>query len=141
MRDSQAHVETSSGRPQGRLSRTPDSVRDRIIGLRTELIARGLDAGPATITWHLGREGLPAPSTSTIRRVLHAAGLVVPEPGKRPRSSPVRSKARLGPDRERWTHRADRRQPSRAKWGAVRGGGGSGRAGPPSRNAVLTVDR
>ena len=51
-----------------------------------ELIAGGLDAGPVTFAWHIGREGLPMPSTSTIRRVLHAAGLVVPEPQKRPRS-------------------------------------------------------
>ena len=43
-----------------------------------QLTADGLDAGPATIGWHLGREGLPVPSTSTIRRVLHAAGLVCP---------------------------------------------------------------
>jgi transposase InsO family protein len=33
------------------------------------------------------------PSTSTIRRVLHAAGLVVPEPRKRPRSSWIRFEA------------------------------------------------
>jgi transposase InsO family protein len=56
-------------------------------GHRRHLIGRGLDAGPATIAWHLGREGLPVPSSSTIRRILHAAGLVVPEPRKRPRSS------------------------------------------------------
>ena len=37
---------------------------------------------------------LPVPSTSTIRRVLHAAGLVVPEPRKRPRSSWLRFEAR-----------------------------------------------
>jgi transposase InsO family protein len=54
---------------------------------------RGLDAGPATIGWHLEREGLPVPSTSTIRRILHAAGLVVPEPHKRPRSSWIRFEA------------------------------------------------
>lgn len=54
----------------------------RIVELRTELSARGLDAGLATLAWHLGREGLPAPSTSTIRRILHAAGLVVPEPSR-----------------------------------------------------------
>lgn len=42
---------------------------------------------PGTSAWHLEREGLATPSTSTIRRVLHAAGLVVPEPRKRPRSS------------------------------------------------------
>jgi transposase InsO family protein len=80
-------VEPRSRRPRTCPGRTPDAVRDRIITLRIELTARGLDAGPATIAWHLGREGLPAPSTSTIRRVLHAAGLVVPEPRKRPRSS------------------------------------------------------
>ncbi len=80
-------VEPRSRRPRTSPGRTPDAVRDRIIGLRIVLTARGLDAGPATIAWHLGREGLPGPSTSTIRRVLHAAGLVVPEPRKRPRSS------------------------------------------------------
>ena len=53
----------------------------------------GLDAGPVTIAWHLGREGLPVPSTSTVRRVLNAAGLVVPEPRKRPRSSWIRFEA------------------------------------------------
>jgi transposase InsO family protein len=50
----------------------------------------GLDAGPVTIGWHLEREGLPALSTSTIRRILHRAGLIVPEPRKRPRSSYTR---------------------------------------------------
>jgi transposase InsO family protein len=80
-------VDPRSRRPRTSPGRTPDAVRDRIIALRLELTARGLDAGPATIAWHLGREDLAAPSTSTIRRVLHAAGLVVPEPRKRPRSS------------------------------------------------------
>ena len=80
-------IEPRSRRPRTSPGRTPDAVRGRIIALRIELTARGLDAGPATIAWHLGREGLPAPSTSTIRRVLHLAGLVVPEPRKRPRSS------------------------------------------------------
>jgi transposase InsO family protein len=53
----------------------------------------GSDAGPVTIAWHLEGEGLLAPSTSTIRRILHAAGLVVPEPRKRPRSSWIRFEA------------------------------------------------
>jgi transposase InsO family protein len=68
-------------------------VRDRIVALRTGLSARGLDAGPVTIAWHLEREDMPVPSTSTIRRVLHAAGLVTPEPHKRPRSSWLRFEA------------------------------------------------
>jgi hypothetical protein len=73
--------------------RTPDAGRTRIVQLRTELAGRGLDAGPVTIAWHLDREGRTAPSSSTIRRILHAAGLVTPEPRKRPRSSWLRFEA------------------------------------------------
>lgn len=80
-------LEARSRRPLTHPRRTPAAVRTRIVELRTELSAHGLDAGPVTIAWHLEREGHPAPSASTIRRVLHAAGLVVPEPRKRPRSS------------------------------------------------------
>jgi transposase InsO family protein len=82
-----------SRRPHTSPHGTSDEVRGRIVALRIELTAGGLDAGPATIAWHLEREGLPAPSTSTIRRILHAAGLVVPEPRKRPRSSWIRFEA------------------------------------------------
>jgi transposase InsO family protein len=80
-------LEPRSRRPLTHPRQTPGAVRVRIVELRTGLTAHGLDAGPVTIAWHLGREGHAAPSTSTIRRVLHAAGLVVPEPRKRPRSS------------------------------------------------------
>ena len=86
-------LEPRSRRPHTSPHGTPDAVRDRITALRIELVAGGLDAGPATIAWHLGREGLPVPSISTIRRILHAAGLVVPEPHKRPRSSWIRFEA------------------------------------------------
>ncbi|OFW52330.1 MAG: transposase [Actinobacteria bacterium RBG_16_70_17] len=86
-------LEQRSRRPRSNPGRTPEPVRERIIALRTELMGRGLDAGPVTIAWHLGREGLATPSTSTIRRILHAAGLVTPEPRKRPRSSWIRFEA------------------------------------------------
>jgi transposase InsO family protein len=86
-------LEPRSRRPRSNPRRTPEAVRARIVGLRAELIAHGFDAGPVTIAWHLGREGRTAPSTSTIRRILHAAGLVVPEPRKRPRSSWIRFEA------------------------------------------------
>ena len=46
-----------------------------------------------TIAWNLEREGFTPPSTSTIRRILHAAGLITPEPRKRPRSSIIRFQA------------------------------------------------
>jgi transposase InsO family protein len=86
-------LEPRSRRPLSNPGHTPDATRDRIVALRRELTAHGLDAGPVTIAWHLEREGRPAPSTSTIRRILHAAGLVVPEPRKRPRSSWIRFEA------------------------------------------------
>jgi transposase InsO family protein len=86
-------LEPGSRRPHTSPQRTSPELADRIVQLRTQLAAHGLDAGPVTIAWHLEREGLRAPSTSTIRRILHAAGLVVPEPRKRPRSSYARFEA------------------------------------------------
>lgn len=88
-----AALEPRCRRPLTNPARTPERVRARIVELRTELSARGLDAGPVTIAWHLAGEDLPVPSTSTIRRILHAAGLVVPAPRKRPRSSWIRFEA------------------------------------------------
>ncbi|MEN2742204.1 IS481 family transposase [Microbacterium sp. X-17] len=86
-------VEPRSRAPHTSPQQTAPEVRERVVQLRQELIGNGLDAGPATIAWHLEHEGLPAPSTSTIRRILHEAGLVVPEPRKRPRSSYIRFQA------------------------------------------------
>ena len=83
-------LEPLSRRPRTSPQLTPDAVRQRIVALRLELTRRGLDGGPVTIAWHLAEAGLRSPSTSTIRRILHAAGLVVPEPHKRPRSSYIR---------------------------------------------------
>lgn len=81
-------VEPRSRAPRTSPHQVTDQVRDRILHLRAELTGNGLDAGPVTISWHLEREGLPAPST--IRRILHTAGLITPEPRKRPRSSYLR---------------------------------------------------
>src|SRR5437763_2872565 len=80
-------LEPRSRRPHTTPIAIPCDVRGRVIELRRGLTADGLDAGPVTIVWHLEQEGLNAPSTSTIRRILHQAGLIVPEPRKRPRSS------------------------------------------------------
>jgi transposase InsO family protein len=82
-------LEPRSRRPRTTPIATSETVRERVIELRGRLTADGLDAGPVTIGWHLEQEGLPTPSTSTIRRILHGAGLITPEPRKRPRSSYV----------------------------------------------------
>src|ERR1700733_5456522 len=86
-------LETRSRRPRTNPAQTSEEVRERVIALRGRLSADGLDAGPVTIAWHLELAGLRAPSTSTIRRILHQAGLITPEPRKRPRSSYVRFQA------------------------------------------------
>ena len=86
-------VDPRSRRPASNPAGTPDLVRDRIIELRQRLTGDGLDAGPVTIAWHLEQEGHRPPSTSTIRRILHSAGLVTPEPKKRPKSSYIRFEA------------------------------------------------
>jgi transposase InsO family protein len=83
-------LEPRSRRPKSTPIATPEDVRRRVLELRSQLTSDGLDAGPVTIGWHLDREGLRAPSTSTIRRILRQAGLITPEPRKRPRSSYTR---------------------------------------------------
>jgi transposase InsO family protein len=67
-------------------------VVGRIVELRQALLGAGDDAGPVTISWHLAQEGVSV-SPATISRQLHKAGLVVPQPQKRPRSSWVRFEA------------------------------------------------
>ena len=83
-------LEPRSRRPTTSSRRTPDIVRDRIVELRQHLTAEGLDAGPVTIAWHLDRESGTSPAISTIRRILLDAGLISPQPSKRPRSSYMR---------------------------------------------------
>lgn len=93
MSDDCLAIEPRSRRPHTSPLRTSVAVCDRIVEFRTEFVAHGLDAGPATIAWHLERGGLGAPSTSTVRRILVAAGLVTSEPHKRPRSTWIRFEA------------------------------------------------
>ena len=83
-------LEPRSRRPNSNPARTSEEVRERIVELRSRLVAEGLDAGPVTIAWHLEREGLKAPAAATISRILTAAGLVLAQPRKRPRSSYTR---------------------------------------------------
>ena len=75
--------------------RTPEALEEEIVALRTELTELGVDAGAATIAYHLSLRYPKVPSVSTIWRVLRRRGFVVPEPRKRPCSSWVRFEATL----------------------------------------------
>ncbi len=70
-------LEPRSRRPRTNPAATSEDVRQRVIELRSQLTADGLDAGPVTIAWHLEREGFKAPAPATIHRILTRAGLIV----------------------------------------------------------------
>ena len=86
-----AAYQPRSRRPRTSPSKISDASVELILQLRRDLAAAGLDAGPDTICWHLKERHGVEVSASTIRRRLVAAGLEVPEPRKRPKSSHVRS--------------------------------------------------
>ena len=88
-------VEKQSTRPKSNPHAAPAATIEAVLALRAQLTGQGLEAGPHTQATHLERQGLPAPSVTTIWRILTRAGLVVPEPRKRPRRSYIRFEADL----------------------------------------------
>ena len=88
-------VEKKSTRPRSNPHATGDDTVARIVALRHELTAAGLDAGPHTLHAHLQRQGPPVPSVTTIWRILTRQGLVTAEPRKRPKRSYLRFEADL----------------------------------------------
>jgi transposase InsO family protein/transposase-like protein len=80
-------LEPRSRAPKTSPGRIAADVEEAILALRKDLADLGVDHGPSTIQWHLGRAGRRAPSEATIWRVLVRRGFVVPEPRKRPTAS------------------------------------------------------
>jgi transposase len=91
----EAAFQPRSRRPRTSPRAIPESTTELIIRLRKELAGQGLDAGPHTIAWHLEHHHHLRVSPATISRYLARAGLVVPEPSKRPKSSYIRFAAEL----------------------------------------------
>ena len=91
----EAAFEPRSRRPRSSPSMVSDVVNEHIVNLRVELDSQGLDAGPETIKWHLHQHHNIDVSISTIRRRLLAAGLIEPQPKKRPKRSYIRFEAEL----------------------------------------------
>src|SRR5271165_103039 len=76
-----------SRRPHRSPARIADLYEDEIVALHKVLADDGLDAGAATIHYHLAQRYRRPPSVSTIFRVLKARGFVALQPQKRPKSS------------------------------------------------------
>ncbi len=86
-------LEPRSKQPKNVAHALDGAVIERIVELRRTLSAQGLDSGPATIRWHLTHHHGVTVAESTIMRHLRAAGLVTPQPKKRPRTSYIRFEA------------------------------------------------
>jgi transposase InsO family protein len=94
-----AEGEAASGPRSRRPKTSPAAISDAtvelIVALRKELAGQGLDAGPDTICWHLQHHHRIKVSPATVSRYLMRAGLVIPEPKKRLKSSRIRFAAEL----------------------------------------------
>src|SRR5436190_21773509 len=65
--DGLAGLEERSRRPHRSPGRLPLAVEDAVVELRKRLSEDGLDAGPATIAWHLARRGVGRATRSAAR--------------------------------------------------------------------------
>jgi transposase InsO family protein len=88
--EGEAASEPRSRRPRTSPSAVSTDTAELIVRLRKDLAGQGLDAGPHTIAWHLREHHQVTVSPATISRRLARAGLVIPAPAKRPKSSYVR---------------------------------------------------
>jgi transposase InsO family protein len=93
--EGEAAFEPRSRRPQTSPKAISEESVGLITGLRKDLAGQGLDAGPHTIAWHLAHRHRIRVSPATISRYLARAGLVTPDPAKRPKSSYLRFEAQL----------------------------------------------
>jgi transposase InsO family protein len=93
--EGEAAFEPRSRRPRTSPRAIPDATVSLITKLRKDLAGQGLDAGPGTIAWHLEHHHRIRVSAATVSRYLARAGLVTPEPRKRPKSSYLRFEAEL----------------------------------------------
>lgn len=93
--EGEAAFEPRSRRPHTCPTAIPPDTIAMIVRLRKELTQAGLDAGPATLVWHLQQHHQTRVSTATVARILTREGLITPAPKKRPKASYIRFEAEM----------------------------------------------
>ena len=88
-------IEPRSKRPHSNPRAIDDATVARILALRADLERQGFDAGASTIAAHLVRESGTSPAIATIWNILSRAGVITPQPRKRPRRTYIRFAADL----------------------------------------------
>lgn len=91
--EGEAAFEPLSRAPASSPGATPPQTVELVLRLRKQLDESGLDAGADTIGWHLTHHHATTLSRATINRILVRAGVVTPDPSKRPKSSYIRFQA------------------------------------------------
>jgi len=88
-------LEPRTQRPHTSPNAISEDMVTLICHMRRTLSADGHDAGPRSIAARLERAGHTPPAISTIWHTLTKAGLITPQPRKRPKSSYIRFQADL----------------------------------------------
>jgi transposase InsO family protein len=85
--EGEAAFQPRSRRPHSQPTAISMATAELIIRLRHQLAGQGLDAGAHTIAWHLDQQHQLSVSEATIWRTLQRAGLITPEPKKKPKAA------------------------------------------------------
>jgi hypothetical protein len=80
-------METASTKPATSPAKTDASLVELALATRESLKSLGYDHGPLSVAARLRRQGVQPPSRATLARIFTRAGVVVPEPRKKPRSA------------------------------------------------------
>jgi putative transposase len=80
-------METDSTKPKTSPSQVASGTVELVLFTRESLKQAGYDHGPLSVASKLRRQGYKAPSRATLARIFTRAGVVVPEPRKKPRSA------------------------------------------------------